>query len=109
MGVVDHIAEAKQLVEDELRFRIVDGDTAFAVAVDRAGKKRFSHCAALVKLWQRPTTTGRQKYDRLMELLRLVTPDKAPATKYRDPAVAAARQVQDAMDAELGEMLRREP
>jgi hypothetical protein len=107
MGVVDHIAEAKQLVEDELRFRIVDGDAAFALAVDRAGKRRVNHCVELVKLWQRPTTTGRQKYDRLMQLLRLVTPEKVG--KYRNTETEAGLGLQAALDAELGDILRREP
>jgi hypothetical protein len=74
MGAGNSIAEAKKLVETELRFRIVSGDTDFLLALDHAGMKRFRHCVELVKLWQRPTTTGRQKYDRLMELLRIVTP-----------------------------------
>jgi hypothetical protein len=106
MGVVDTIAEAKQLLEQELNFKLVSTPDEFLVAVDRAGKKRFKHCVELVKMWDRSHHTGRQKYDRLMALLRLVTPEKVG--KYRNAAVGAAVRVQDALDEELGEILRRE-
>jgi hypothetical protein len=52
---------------------------------------------------------GADKYARLMQLLRLVTPEKGTGTKYRNPQVEAAVAAHKAMDDELADILRREP
>ncbi len=109
MGVADQFARANELLASKLAFKVEGEATTFRLALDRAGIKRFGLVVQILEMWQRPHNTGAQKYDRLMRLLALVTPDKAPGTKYRSPAVAAAHEAQDALKAELSDVLRREP
>lgn len=107
MGAVNQFEKAVELCCRDLGFDIAGEATAFRLALDRAGSRRFEHCVTLVKWWARPYHHGSDKYDRLMRLLWLVTPEKVG--KYRDQAVGAAVRAQDALEAELGDILRREP
>lgn len=109
MGVTNLVEHAKYRIAQELHFAIQSGDDAFLVALDRAGIRRFDLVIEIMKLWQRPGTPGRKKYDRMMQLLALVTLERSSGVKDRDPAIAAARATNTALDAELGDILRREP
>lgn len=109
MGVTDQFKWATMLVAEQLHFAIGGEASDFRLALDRAGQRRFEHCVKLVAMWARPYHRGSAKYDRLMQLLALVTPEKSPQTKYRDPESAAAVAIHNALDAELGDILRREP
>lgn len=107
MVVINQFEKAVELCRRDLGFDIAGEATAFRLALDRAGSRRFEHCVTLVKWWARPYHKGSDKYQRLMQLLRLVTPEKVG--KYRDQAVGAAMRAQEALNAELGDVLRREP
>lgn len=107
MGVTNQFEEAKALIAAKLHFSISGGATEFRSALDRAGKKRLEHCVMLVAMWARPHHRGLDKYDRLMRLLRLVTPEKMG--KYRNAEVEAARQAHNALDEEFATRVAREP
>lgn len=107
MGITNQFQWAVDLVAKELRFGISGDATAFRDALDRAGQRRFEHCVWLVKMWARPWHGGNDKYDRLMRLLRMVTPEKDG--KYRNAHAEAARASNEALDAELVGRLAREP
>ena len=109
MGHTDEFALARELCAKELGFNIGGEASEFRMAIDRAGQKRTAHCITLVKWWARPYHKGVDKYTRLMQLLRLVTPEKGRGTKYRNPQVGAAVAAQNALNDELADVLRREP
>lgn len=109
MGHTDQTGRAKQLIAAMLHFDLVQTDGNFELTVKRAGMERFEHVIRLVELWARPTTTHREKYDRLMWLLRMVTPPKAEGTKYRNPMAGAAVRAQQGLDAEMMDRIAREP
>lgn len=105
MGVVDQFNWAVDLMEEKLRFRLSGDATEFRLVLDRAGKKRFEHAVELVRLWARPDYKGASKYNRLMYILKLITPQKVG--KYRNAAVGAAVAAQEALDEELRDKLER--
>lgn len=109
VGVTNQFQWATKLVAEELHFVIAGEAMEFRMALDRAGQRRFEHCVWLVKHWSRPYHKGAAKYDRLMHLLRLVTPEKAPGTKYRNPQLAKAHVAQEALNAEFADAMRRDP
>jgi len=106
MGVVDQFSWAVDLIAEKLHFSISGEASEFRMALDRAGKKRMEHAVELVRLWARPGYSGESKYKRLMYILKLTTPEKVG--KYRNPAVGAAVRAQDALNAELGDILWRD-
>lgn len=107
MGVLNQFEWAVDLVAKELRFRISGDAVEFRAALDRAGTRRFEHCVWLVKNWQRPYHKGAAKYDRLMKLLVMMTPEKVG--KYRDTTVEAAVASNETLERELADRLAREP
>lgn len=100
MGVTNAFAKANDLLFAELGYRLdpAADNLAFRQALFFAGWRRFEHCVTLCKMWARPTATGPQKHARLMDLMKLVTPGRNPATKYRNPAAGAAVQAGRLMD-----------
>jgi hypothetical protein len=107
MGVSNQFEEARELCRNKLGFDISGEAQAFRMLLDRAGKKRLELAVRGVELWQRPGVHGLAKYERLMKILELVTPPRAG--KPRNTAVGAAKEAHAALDAELGDILRREP
>lgn len=109
MGVTNIFTKANELLESELHIR-VERDTPnlqFQLMLHRVGWERFEHCVHLVKLWMRPYHRGRQRYEKLMQLLREVAPEKVG--KYRNPRVEAAVQAETHALSEFLERIRREP
>jgi len=109
MGHINQFEYARRLIAKELHFSISGEASDFQNALDRAGTKRLEHCVKLVSMWARPHNTGQDKYAKLMQLLRLVTPGKTPGTKYRNPAAGAGKLANDLMDRELASVLARNP
>lgn len=107
MGVTDEFNRARELISRELRFDLGGEASEFRLALDRAGYKRFEHCVTLTRMWARPWHKGQAKYDHLMALLRLVTPEKVGP--LRNKQAEAAKQINAQLDAELADILRREP
>lgn len=107
MGVKSQFEEARALIAKELHFSIGGEASEFRAALDRAGSRRLAHCVTLVAMWARPYHKGADKYQRLLRLLWLVTPEKVG--KYRNPEVEAAVGAHRAMDGELAERVAREP
>lgn len=99
MGHTDLYTKVNDLLAEELHFR-VDSDE-MRVWVVMAGWERTEHCIKLVRLWARPGTSKKAQYDRLMRLLQLVTPSKAPGTKRRNSQSEHGFQVNKTMDREL--------
>lgn len=109
MGVTNEFDFARQLCRDELRFDIGGDATAFRALIERAGQRRVKHCVTLIGMWARPHHTGAQKYERLMRLLQMITPEKAPGTKYRDPQSQAGVEMNAEMDRQMANAIAREP
>lgn len=99
MGHTDLFVKANDLLADELHFRVNSDE--LRVWVVMAGWERTEHCIKLVKLWARPRTTKKELYDRLMRLLQLVTPSKAPGTKRRNPLSEHGFQQSKEIDREM--------
>lgn len=106
MGVTNQFQEARVLIAKELHFIIGGEALEFRAVLDRAGSRRLAHCLTLVAMWARPYHRGADKYQRLMRLLQLVTPEKTG--KYRNAEVGAAVEAQKGLDKELAKVLRRE-
>lgn len=98
MGATNQFEEARVLIAKELHFVIGGEASEFRAALDRAGSKRLEHCVVLVRMWARPYHKGADKYQRLIRLLRMVTPEKMG--KYRDGRVGAAVELNKALDEE---------
>jgi hypothetical protein len=107
MGVVNQFEEARALIAKELHFAIGGEASEFRSALDRAGSRRLEHCVILVRMWARDYHRGADKYQRLMRLLQLVTPEKVG--KYRNPEVEAAVEANRALDREFAARVAREP
>jgi hypothetical protein len=107
MGVVNQFEEARVLIAKELHFAIGGEASEFRAALDRAGSRRLEHCVKLVAMWVRPHHHGPDKYQRLMQLLRLVTPEKVG--KYRNPQAQAAVELHKSLDQELADTIARNP
>lgn len=106
MGVPNQFQEARMLIAKELHFAIGGNASEFRSALEQAGIKRLEHCVKLVALWARPYHRGSDKYERLMELLRLVTPEKVG--KYRNPQVEAAVGLHETLDKEFMSAVTRD-
>jgi hypothetical protein len=107
MGVVNQFEEARALIAKELHFAIGGEASEFRAALDRDGSRRLAHCVTLVAMWARPHHKGADKYQRLMRLLQLVTPEKVG--KYRNASVEDAVEASRVMDEELAARIAREP
>ena len=103
MGITNHFAEANALLASELKFQLDPeaGNTEFRQLLALCGWARFEHCVTLTAMWAKPTAKGVHKYARLMDLLRMVRPEKVDGTKYRNPASAHGKEIHAQMDENL--------